>query len=333
MPSSDRIPIAELVAGQHIDGQAFLVQQKDLRTTTTGSLYIHAVLSDPTGQLLARMWDANKQIFNSFDEGDVLRVRGRVESYRGKLQFIIESLNPLEAGAFDPSEFLPRTTYDVDVMWARVLEILGTIEDPDIAELVRAFSDDAEMAQAFRNSPAAMQLHHAYLGGLLEHTLNLLELAVLITPRYPDVNRDLVLAGLFLHDIGKTAELTYDTHIRYTDPGQLIGHIVICVQWLSERAAQISASRGTEFPADKLSMVQHIVLAHHGQYDFGSPKLPALPEAILVHLIDNIDAKLTMFRSHIDADQDQSRNFTDYIPALQTKIFKASRPASDSSSD
>ncbi len=317
-----RRPIAELQAGEQVPEQVFLLTQKDLRTTANGGLYIHAVLSDRTGQLVARMWNASQSIYESMPESGLLLVRGRVESYKGKPQFIIEGVRTVSEGEVDPTEFLPRTRHDIDQMWNRLKEILRTVQHPDVRDLLGQFINDAQFAQRFQQAPAARNNHHAFLGGLLEHTLNLLELAVLILPRYPLVNRDLVLAGLFLHDAGKTAELECTTSFNYTTGGQLIGHIVQAAVWLHERAAACAAAAGRPFRADILDAIGHIIVAHHGRYEYGSPKLPATREAIFVHHLDNLDAKLNMIDSAIEADPDPSSDWTAWVPALEARIFK-----------
>ena len=177
-------------------------------------------------------------------------------------------------------------------------------------------------------APAAVSMHHAYVGGLLEHTLNLLELAQVVIPRYPDLSLDLVLAGLFLHDLGKTEELKYDTNFQYTDEGQLLGHIVQCVIWIEDKVRQVEQLTGRSFPQEKKWVLEHIVLSHHGEYEFGSPKLPATPEAIAVHYIDNLDAKIYQSLTAIRNAKDEESCWTEYVRALQRKIYKG-RPADE----
>ncbi|MBN2447840.1 MAG: HD domain-containing protein [Phycisphaerae bacterium] len=317
-----RCPINELQPGQRLDDQVFLVNQKDLRTTANGSLYIHAVLADGTGQLVARMWDATQGMFDSIPNGGFIRFTGRVESYKGKPQFIIDGLRAVREGEFDPTDFLPHTQRDTEEMWTRVKEIMRGVKDPNLLALIAQFINDEHFVDAFKRAPAAAALHHAYLGGLLEHTLNLLELAVLVLPRYPEVSPDLVLCGILLHDAGKTRELSFDTNIGYTNEGQLVGHIVMCAGWIQEKARAVEAETGKPFPADLLNVLTHIIVAHHGTYEFGSPKLPMVPEAIAVHYLDNLDAKLEMYRQRIADDADETSDWTQYIPALQTKLFK-----------
>lgn len=314
--------LSDLQAGERIEDAVFLIAQKDLRTTTNGGLYIHAVLEDQSGQMLARMWNASQQIYDSMPPSGPMHVRGRVESYKGKPQFIIDGLRNVEPGEVDIADFLPTTTQDVEAMWNRVLEILRGIQNPDLRSLIGSFVNDASFAANFRRAPAARTNHHAFLGGLLEHTLALLELAVLILPRYPQVNPDLVLAGLFLHDAGKTAELSYTASFSYTTEGQLLGHIVQAVLWIHERARELERRSGRRFPPEVLTALEHIIVSHHGKYEFGSPKLPSTPEAIMVHHLDNLDAKLNMAFSAIAADPDEGGEWTPWIQALETKVYK-----------
>lgn len=314
--------ITSLQPGELLEDAVFLVKQKDLRTTNNGSLYIHLVLTDATGELLCRMWNASQVVFESIPEGGPVAVRGRVETYKGHLQFILTGVRALEPDAVDLADFLPATKYDVEKMWERLKEILRTVKNPDLLVLLSKFIHDPAFSAAFRKAPAARTNHHAFLGGLLEHTLNLLELAVLVLPRYPLVNADLVLAGLFLHDAGKTSELEPAAGFGYTDDGQLIGHIVRASIWIDEKARQISVETGRPFPPELLASLTHIIVAHHGRYEFGSPKLPATAEAFVVHYLDNLDAKLNMVFNAIASDPDPAGNWTTWVQALETRVYK-----------
>ena len=314
--------VADLTPGERIDSQTFLVAVKDLRTTTSGSLYIHAVLADRTGQVVARAWSASEAMYEAIPAGGFINVKGRTESYKGNLQFIIEAIRPMDPNSVDLGDFLPRTSRDVDEMWERTKVILGQITDPYVSALVNEFLADDEMMQLFRKAPAAREMHHAYIGGLLEHTLSLLEIGNVVIPRYPRVSLDLVLAGLFLHDLGKTAELGFTTNFEYTDRGQLLGHITICVNWIEEKAAKAAESMGRPFPDRIKWTLQHIVLSHHGRAEFGSPKIPVIPEAYAVHYLDNLDAKLEMSANVIENDNDKSRDWTTFHRGLETKLYK-----------
>ncbi len=317
-----RTSIKDLRAGDRLEDQVFLIRSKDLRTTNQGALYIHTVLADASGQIPARIWQANEDQFQSMPEGGFLRFKGRAESYKGNLQFIIDGMRSADPKSIDLSEFLPSTDQDVKQMWKRVKEILRKIENPHVLALLGEFINDDELVAAFQRSPAAMQLHHAYIGGLLEHTLNVLELALLVMPRYPLVSTDLVLAGVFLHDLAKTEELACDTAFSYTNRGQLVGHVVQCTIWIEEKCKAVELATKKPFPPEIRNALQHVVLAHHGQYEFGSPKLPAMPEAIAVHYLDNIDAKLQQFTGKIAADPNPDSEWTQYVPSLSTKVYK-----------
>lgn len=320
--SSRKQNIVHLEAGQRIDDEVYRIAQKDLRTTTNGSLYIHAVLADATGEMLARIWNASQELYDSMPDGGFMRFRGRVENYKGHRQFIIDGMRTVAENEVDPTDFLPATTNDIDQMWDRVQEILRTIESKDLLALVGEFMNDEKFVRGFKRAPAAVTNHHAYLGGLLEHTLNLLELVVLIAPRYPMVSRDLLLVGIFLHDCGKTTELAYATNFNYTSEGQLVGHITQAVIWVSDKIRTIEERTNEPFPVDLANSVKHIILAHHGRYEYGSPRLPATPEAFFVHYIDNLDAKMNQIFTAIDSDTDKESDWTSFIRSLDTKIFK-----------
>lgn len=314
--------IAELHAGDRIEDEVFLIRSKDLRATTQGGLYIHAVLIDRTGQLVARQWQASDASFQSMPEGGFMRFKGRAENYKGNLQFIIDAMRPAEPGSFDVADFLAVSKGDLEAMWRRLREILEGIKHPELAALIQEFLRDEELMSRFRKAPAAAVMHHAYIGGLLEHTVHLLEVALRVIPLYPKLSMDLVLAGLFLHDIGKSTELSFETSIGYSDSGQLIGHIVQAAMWIDRKADVVAEKTGRPFPEPLRWALQHIVLSHHGQYEFGSPKLPAIPEAVAVHYLDNLDAKVNMFLAEIEGDRDLMSHWTNFNRALETKVYK-----------
>ncbi len=314
--------IKELQAGAIIDDQIFFLAEKDLRSTTNGALYIHAVLSDKSGCIPARMWQATEELYKLLPAESFVKVRGRTENYKGSMQFIIEGIQPtLPDQKINIEDFLPCTEKDVEQMFKRTLEILRTIKDKSLLYLVKEFVDDKELMAKFKKAPAAVSLHHACLGGLLEHTLNLLELAMLIGPRYPGINMDLMLTGTFLHDIGKTQELAWDVALKYTDSGQLIGHLVIGAMMVEQKARKVQQESGQPFPPQTLQVLQHMILAHHGDYEFGSPKLPMTSEAMALHHLDNLDAKLEMIKREI-ADSEPDSDWTKYVRSMERKFFK-----------
>ncbi len=320
--TSEPRTITSLQVGERIQDAIFRVAQKDLRTTSNGSLYIHVVIADGTGQMLGRMWNATQDVYDSMPDGGLLHFRGRVESYKGNKQFIVDGVRAVEPGSVDPTLFLPATRHDVDALWNRIKEILRSIENRDVLALISKFVNDEEFVAAFKRAPAAVQMHHAYLGGLIEHTHNLMRLADVVCPLYPRVSRDLVLAALLLHDAGKVRELAFETNLEYTSEGQLIGHITQCVLWIHEKCREIEQETGHPFPDQVETVLKHIILAHHGKYEFGSPRLPALPEAFVVHYLDNLDAKIAMCFEAIDGDSDAASDWTGYVRAIESRVFK-----------
>jgi 3'-5' exoribonuclease len=321
---SKRRYVNQLMAGETLD-QVFLVRDKDLRTTKAGGLYLQCTLADKGGTLAARMWQISESIYTAVPVDGFLQVKGRTEEYRGTLQLIIDACRPWPAEKVDLADFLPVTKQDVEAMWGELTEILRGIKDNSIRLLIKKFIEDADFVAAFKRSPAALQLHHAFIGGLLEHTLATMRAAKALLPLYPAVNPDLVLAGMFLHDIGKTAELAAGTSMAYTDRGQLVGHVTLAAVWVAQKAAAVAAEIGEPFPARTLDLLQHIIVSHHGQLEFGAPRLPAIPEAFFVHYVDNLDAKLFITTKAIESDPDPNTSFTSYLPSLETRIYKRSK--------
>ncbi len=320
--TDERTWIGDLVNGTTVN-QVLAVQDKDLRTTRNGDYYICVTLADRTGTIPARMWQANPQIFETIPAGGFLHVRGRAEDYKGTLQLVLDAVRPCPADKVDIADYLPATAEDVDAMWDELVDILRTISDKPLQLLIKQFVTDEAMVAAYKKSPAAMQMHHPFVGGLLEHTLGIARAAKALLPLYPQLNADLVLAGVFLHDIGKTEELAAELTINYTDRGMLVGHITTAAIWVQQAADRVAAETGKAFPQRTVDLLQHIILSHHGVHEYGSPKLPALGEAFFLHYLDNLDAKMFMTRTAIASDADPASQFTGYIRALETRIYKS----------
>jgi len=320
MPESTRRLAAELTAGEKLD-QVFLISMPQLRTTSRGDYYIAAYLSDRSGRVNGRFWQASQELYNSLPQEGFVRVRGHTELYQGTINLVVDSVQPVDGSQVNLTDFLPATDKDVDEMFRRVNGVLTQIKNPHLARLVQAFLADEPLMALFRTAPAAIQLHHAWLGGLLEHTLSLLELGQRVLGHYPQLDADLVLVGLFLHDIGKTTELDYDLAFKYSDQGRLIGHVVQTALLIQRKIDQLNCSTQTPFPPLLADSLLHIVLSHHGQREFGCPVLPATPEAFAVHYLDNLDSKIALTLSHIDKDNSDS-HWTSYLPALESPIFK-----------
>jgi len=311
--------INQIQPGETID-DIYMVKDPILRSTTKGDLYIAMYLCDRTGQLNSRMWQASEAVYHALPKPGFVHIQGRSELYQDNLQIIVNNVSAIDAGKVNIDDFLARTSKDVNKMFEEVKKIIGGIKNQQLKALVGEILADGELMKKFCNSPAAMKLHHSYLGGLLEHTNNMLKVAVAILPLYPEVQADLVLAGIFLHDIGKTEELTYDMTFSYTDTGQLIGHIAETLLMINKKADALAA-KGVIIDKPILDALGHIVLSHHGQYEFGSPKLPATAEAFMVNYIDDLDAKINQVTTAIDSEQSDS-NWTSWQKALETKLYR-----------
>lgn len=311
--------INQIEPGQTID-DIYIVKEPILRSTTRGDLYIAMFLADRTGQLNGRMWQATETTYKSLPKPSFIHIQGRSELYQNNLQIVINNVAVVAPDKVNIDDFLPRTKKDVKRMFEEVKQIVGRLKNPQLKALVGEFLADSELMEKFCNAPAAMKLHHDYIGGLLEHTHNMLRVAVAILPLYPDVQPDLTLAGIFLHDIGKTDELTYDMAFSYTDSGQLIGHISKSLLMINQKADSLR-SHGTQIDPAVLDSLGHIILSHHGSYEFGSPKLPATAEAFMVYYIDDLDAKINQVTSAIDSEVGES-NWTAWQNSLQTRIYR-----------
>ena len=311
--------INEIEPGETID-DIYIVRDPILRSTTRGDLYIAMFLSDRSGQLNGRMWQATETIYKALPKPGFVHVQGRSELYQNNLQIIVNNISIVDASKVSIEDFLARTDKDTEQMFEDVKKIVGRIKNPQLKALAGEFLADAELMEKFRSAPGGVKLHHDYIGGLLEHTHNMLRAAVAILPLYPNVQADLVLAGIFLHDIGKTEELTYDMVFAYTDSGQLIGHVVKSLLMINQKADALKA-KGTQIEQTALDALGHIILSHHGQYDFGSPKLPATLEAFMVYYIDDLDAKMSQVTTAID-DELSDSNWTAWKSALQTRLYR-----------
>ncbi|UCF42296.1 MAG: HD domain-containing protein, partial [Planctomycetota bacterium] len=282
--------IEEIGPGETVN-DIYLVREPVLRSTTRGDLYIAMFICDRTGQLNGRMWQATEAVYKGLPKPGFVRIQGRSELYQNNLQIIINNIGVVDASKVQLEDFLARTDKDTGKMFEEVKAAVGEIKNAQLKALVDEFLADGELMERFCNSPGGVKLHHNYLGGLLEHTHNMLRVARAVLPFYKEVQADLAMAAIFIHDMGKTEELAYDMAFSYTDSGQLIGHITESFVMLNKKADALGA-KGKPVDKDILDALGHIILSHHGQYEFGSPKLPATPEAFMVNYIDDLDAKI-----------------------------------------
>jgi 3'-5' exoribonuclease len=292
------IYIADLATfdeGKPFDG-FFLVLAKQQRTTKTNKPYLNLILGDKTGQLEGRVWElGDPRIAKDFDKGDIVKARGSASRFDDRLQMKIDQLRLAQTGEVDKSDLLPSTTYDVKALWAQLVLSVESLTNPDLKRLLNSILGDPAIAEAFREAPAARQLHHAWLGGLLEHVVSLLNLADRVAAHYPLLDRDLLLTGVVLHDLGKIRELSWEIGFDYTIEGTLLGHIQMGIDMVEKAIAGLP-----NFPARLRTLVLHMILSHHGKLEFGSPKLPMIPEALVLNFVDDLDAKMQAMSSEFD---------------------------------
>jgi 3'-5' exoribonuclease len=306
--------------GQLVEG-IYQLAEKDLRTSKKGAYFIPARLRDRSGDIAAVMWDATEALFAAIPQEGFVVVKGRVGLYNDRPQVIIEAMRPARPEEVTPADFLAVGPGDPDEQLARLKEIFAGLERPPLRALMQAVWADSALIERLKRAPAAEKLHHAYLGGLLEHTLSVAELALLVCRHYGQLDRDLLLVGVFWHDLGKTRELAYDKALGYTDSGRLVGHLIQGVQMLDEKIRQVRAA-GTDFPEPLADVCRHLILAHHGEYEFGSPKLPMTAEAFALHHLDNLDAKLHAFERQTAGDADPERRWTAWNRMFGGRLFK-----------
>jgi len=312
--------ICSLAPNQEVD-DVYLLAECQLRTTRTNKYYLHAQLGDSTGRINARLWNATEALFRALDGAQFVRVNGRVETYQGALQLILSAIRAVKDSEVRVEDFLPATTRDVDEMYANLCQLGDTVENEHLGRLLKSILSDDAFVAAFKKCPAAVAYHQPFLGGLLEHTLAVTEMADQVASRYPGLDRDLLVTGAILHDIGKVEELSYDSAFDYTDRGRLIGHLIIAVQFVQDRVRQIEG-----FPPRLFDLLSHLILSHHGEYEWGSPKLPMTAEAIALHHLDNLDAKVEASLRAIETERLGERSWTEYNRMFERRFYRG--PAS-----
>jgi 3'-5' exoribonuclease len=294
----------------------FLVAKKSLPTGKSGKPYLALTLSDRSGEIEARLWDDAEQHDARFAAGDFVEVQGSAGLWNGKLQLKIDALRKLVTTEVRTEDFMPSSSFDADALFAQVRALVVQVKDPHIRALLLDFLDDPEIGPAFRRAPAAKGVHHPFLGGLCEHTLSVLQLGWRICDHYPQLDRDLITAGCLLHDIGKTRELTWQAGFDYSDEGRLVGHLVMTCQWIHERTLRIEG-----FPRELEWHLVHLVAAHHGQLEYGSPKVPHTLEAMVVHALDELDSRINSFGLLFARDRSEG-GWTEYQRLYERALFK-----------
>jgi 3'-5' exoribonuclease len=312
--------VEDLADGENVD-EVYLVGDKQLRANRNGNLYLQLQVRDRTGSMDARLWNAGEGLFRSFDTGDFVEVRGKVQLFQGSLQMVLNTLERVGPERIDLADFLPHTDKDVAKLQQQLRGTLMKVTNPHLRALAECFLMDQPFLRSFCRAPAGIRNHHAYVGGLLEHVVNMLDAAERLLPLYPKLDRDLLILGVFLHDIGKVRELNYERLFGYTDEGQLVGHLVLGAHMLHDKVRQVPDLTGEPFPPALLLRLEHMILSHHGSYEFGSPKLPMTPEAIALHHLDNLDAKVHTFVRDIAEDKSASA-WTPFNQSLQRRLYK-----------
>lgn len=316
---------ASQLAHQEAVDQIFLASEKQLRPNRNGNLYLQLELSDRSGTISARMWNASEQDYRNFENGDYVRVEGTTQLFQGTIQLIATTIRKAPKSDVNPDDFMILGSKEIDQLVTRLSTHLRKIRDPHLLNLAECFLVDDEFMRKFSRAPAGVKNHHAYVGGLIEHVVNLMELVTRVAPLYPSLNADLLLMGAFLHDAGKVDELTYDRDFAYSDEGQLIGHLVIAVGMLDRKLREVERLAGESVPEELVLRIKHMIVSHHGQYEYGSPKLPMTLEAVALHQLDNLDAKMHSFDQLIRDDPNVDSGWTNFHHNLGRKLFKGGK--------
>lgn len=307
--------IAELRPGQQVDS-TFLLQNKERKMARNGSAYLDLEFRDSTGTLRGKLWDCDRIELNCEAE-DIVLVKGSVEEYQGVRQLSVLTLRRHSEDGISLLDYLPRTRRDPEQMYAELVERVHRVPEGPLRQLLLDILEDPLIAEKYKLAPAAVSLHHAFLGGLLEHVTSLWQLADKLCDHYPWVDRSLVLAGIVLHDLGKIEELRFDRAFRYSTRGQLLGHITIALGIVREKMRAIP-----DFPPQLQDRIEHIILSHHGKLEFGSPKEPMFPEALMVHCLDELDSKLESMRAQYETDKDRAGDWTARNRSLSRELLK-----------
>jgi 3'-5' exoribonuclease len=312
--------IKELKADNRVQG-LYLAREKKMGQTKKGDPFLSVTLSDRTGDIEAKVWDNAVQLSSLFKEGDILEIQGQTGSYKGQIQMTLSGLKVTEGG--DPALFLEATASDITEMISSLRGLIKKIKDTHLRTLSERFLSDHDFLEQFKKAPAAKNFHHNYIGGLLEHTLSVCRMAIQVSGQYPHLDGDLLLVGAFLHDIGKVREFKYSTWIDYSDEGRLLGHLILGVAMVDEKLAAMK-----KFPEETALRLKHLILSHHGEYEFGSPKRPKFLEALALHTIDDLDAKMNGIARYVEKDT-KAGAWTDFNRMFERYFLKGGIPSSD----
>lgn len=316
-----KVFVSEIKPNQEIQS-SFVVADKQLRPTRTGSSFITLRLVDKTGDVVGRIWENAEALEPTIPVGEAVTVLGRSETYKGELQLNIQQISPLDRSQVDAADFLPVCPLDPSLLFQQLKRTISTIKDSWLKRLMQAILDDRSLVERFRRAPAAKSMHHAYLGGLLEHTVSVATLAALMAKHYPGLNRDLLITGAILHDLGKIDEFAYDLAIDYSNSGRLLGHMILGLEILDDKIRAIAG-----FPPEQAMILKHLILSHHGEYEFGAAKLPMTREAFVLHLADDLDAKMNSLTRIMETPGSAGGQWTPFQPIFERFFFRGTPSA------
>jgi len=322
-PQRAHVPVDQIRPHTYVDGVYSLVNPQ-VGTAKNGKHFLKGLIRDATGEIAIRQWTFDESTIGELSSTGFVWLGGQAQEYNGQVQVIVDSISAVEVGVEDLTRLLPSSRHDIQAMEDELRRIMGSLAHPAMRALADGYLSNEVFMGRVRQAPAAVSVHHAWIGGLLEHTLQLLRLAEVMLPLYPELNRDIVLMGLFLHDLGKTSELTWEKGFNYTAEGNLLGHTVKGAIMLSAMAARAARESGQRIPPDALLVLQHIVVSHHGSLEFGATKIPSTPEAIFVSNLDNLDAKtaVALHAAQRSRPIHPGQEFTERVWSLDTRIYR-----------
>ena len=307
--------INQLRDGDNVTG-IYLCKSKSLAQTKNGKDYENVTLTDKTGTISCKIWEPNSMAIGDFDANDYVEVRGRITLYNGALQMSIDRAFKASEGSYDPTDYLPVSSKDIDDMYKELIGYINSLQSPYFKLLLeKIFVEDAAFAEDFKKHSAAKSIHHGFVGGLLEHTLSVCSLCNFYCTQYPFLNRDLLISAALCHDIGKVKEIADFPLNDYTDEGQLLGHIVLGVEMVDEKLKEVKG-----FPKVKADQLKHCILAHHGEYEYGSPKKPAIIEALALNFADNTDAKIEAMQEIFDGSNMTEGGWLGYNKLFESNL-------------
>jgi len=312
-----KAPYVKELAPNQLINTFFLVQSKEIRQKKSGEPYLSLLLCDRTGELDAKMWDNVAEVMEAFERDDFVKVKGLIQIFHNRPQLTIHKVRRAVDAEVELADYFPASERDPDQMLAELRGIVSGLKNAHLRGLLDAILNDPEIAERYKRAPAAKQIHHAYLGGLIEHVLSLCGMAALAASHYRMIDVDLLLTGVVLHDLGKIHELSYERGFSYTTEGQLIGHISIALRIVADKLLKLP-----DFPPRLRTLVEHMILSHHGRLEFGSPKVPQFPEALLLHYLDDLDSKMECMRTMVDRDRQVEGLFTGYSAAMERSVLK-----------